>query len=91
MQFKPEQTIHLLRDCENKLAGGKATGDACLELHIYEHSHYCWREEHFGMQVSLTKKLKNLERGNALRKGRFAEQALASAIFAGALKGTNGP
>ena len=30
--FKPEQIIHILRETEIKLAGGKTTGEVCREL-----------------------------------------------------------
>ena len=29
--FKPEQIIHMLREAEIKLAGGKTTGEVCRE------------------------------------------------------------
>jgi hypothetical protein len=32
--FKPEQIIHMLREAEIKLAGGKTTGEVCRELGI---------------------------------------------------------
>ena len=63
--FKPEQIIHMLREAEIKLAGGKTTGQVCRELGISEQSYYRWRKEHGGMQVSQARKLKDLERENA--------------------------
>jgi transposase-like protein len=50
--FKYEQIIHMLREAEIKLAGGKTTGEVCRELGISEQSYYRWREENGGMQVS---------------------------------------
>ena len=32
--FKPEQIIHMLRETEIKLAGGKKIGEVCRELGI---------------------------------------------------------
>ena len=49
--FKPEQIIHMLREAEIKLAGGKTTGEVCRELGIAEQSYYRWRTEYGGMQV----------------------------------------
>jgi transposase-like protein len=43
--FKPEQIIHMLREAEIKLAGGKTTGEVCRELGISEQSYYRWRKE----------------------------------------------
>ncbi len=65
--FKPEQIIHMLREAEIKLTGGKKIGEVCRELAISEQSYYRWRKEYGGMQVSQAKKLKDLERENARR------------------------
>ena len=37
-RFKPEQIIHMLREAEIKLAGGKTTGEVCRELGNSEQS-----------------------------------------------------
>ena len=58
--FKPQQIIHMLREAEIKLAGGKTTGEVCRELGISEQSYYRWRKEYGGMQVSQARKLKDL-------------------------------
>jgi hypothetical protein len=34
--FKPEQIIHMLREAEIKLSGGKTSGEVCRELGISE-------------------------------------------------------
>ncbi len=85
--FKPEQIIHMLREAEIKLAGGKKIGEVCRELGISEQSYYRWREEYGGMQVSQAKKLKDLERENARLKRLVADQALDKAILEEALRG----
>ena len=85
--FKPEQIIHMLREAEIKLAGGKKIGEVCRELGISEQSYYRWRKEYRGMQVSQAKKLKDLERENARLKRLVADQALDKAILEEALKG----
>ncbi len=85
--FKPEQIIHMLREAEIKLAGGKKIGEVCRELAISEQSYYRWRKEYGGMQVSQAKKLKDLERENARLKRLVADQALDKAILQEALRG----
>ena len=85
--FKPEQIIHMLREAEIKLAGGKKIGEVCRELGISEQSYYRWRKEYGGMQVSQAKKLKDLERENARLKKLVADQALDKSILEEALKG----
>ncbi len=84
--FKPEQIIHMLREAEIKLAGGKKIGEVCRELAISEQSYYRWRKEYGGMQVSQAKKLKDLERENARLKRLVADQALDKAILEEALR-----
>ena len=86
-RYTPEQVIHMLREAEIKLAGGKTTGEVCRELGISEQSYYRWRKEYGGMQVSQAKKLKDLERENARLKKLVGEQALDKAILEEALKG----
>jgi transposase-like protein len=83
--FKPEQIIHMLREAEIKLAGGKTTGKVCRELGISEQSYYRWRKEYGGMQASQARKLKDLARENARLKKLVAEQALDKAILEEAL------
>ena len=85
--FKPEQIIHMLREAEIKLAGGRKIGEVCRELAISEQSYYRWRKEYGGMQVSQAKKLKDLERENARLKRLVADQALDKAILEEALRG----
>jgi len=85
--FKPERIIHMLREAEIKLAGGKKIGEVCRELAISEQSYYRWRKEYGGMQVSQAKKLKDLERENARLKRLVADQALDKAILEEALRG----
>ena len=85
--FKPEQIIHMLREAEIKLAGGKKIGEVCRELGISEQSYYRWRKGYGGMQVSQAKKLKDLERENARLKRLVADQALDKAILEEALRG----
>jgi len=85
--FKPEQIIHMLREAEIKLAGGKTIGEVSRELGISEQTYYRWRKAYGGMQVSQAKRLKELERENARLKTLVAEQALDKAILEEALKG----
>ncbi len=85
--FKPEQIIHMLREAEIKLAGGKKIGEVCRELGISEQSYYRWRKKYGGIQVSQAKKLKDLERENARLKRLVADQALDKVILEEALRG----
>ena len=51
-RFKPEQIIHMLREAEIRLVGGKTTGEVCPGLGISEQIYYRWRKEYGGMQAS---------------------------------------
>jgi len=85
--FNPGQIIHMLREAEIKLAGGKTTGEVCRELGISEQSYYRWRKEYGGMQVLQARKLKELKRDNARLRKLVAERPLDKAIIEEALKG----
>ena len=85
--FKPEQIIHMLREAEIKLAGGKTIGEVSRELGISEQSYYRWRKAYGGMPVSQAKRLEALERENARLKALVAEQASDKTIIEEALKG----
>ena len=85
--FKLEQIIHMLREAEVKLAGGKMIGEVSREFGISDQTYYRWRKAYGGMQVSQTKRSKELERENARLKTLVAEQALDKSILEEALKG----
>jgi putative transposase len=85
--FKPEQIIHMLREAEIKLAGGKTIDEVCRELGISEHSYCWWRKGYGGTQVSQARKRKDLKRENALLTKLVAEQGMDKAILEEALKG----
>jgi len=46
--FKPEQIIHMLREVEIKLAGGKKIGEVCRELGVVKQTYDRWRKEYAG-------------------------------------------
>ena len=85
--FKPEQIIHMLREAEIKLAGGKTVGEVCRQLGISEQSYYRWRKEYGGMDVSQARRLKDLEKENQQLKKLVADQALDIQILKEVQKG----
>ena len=48
----------------------------CLTTNISEQTFYRWKSKYAGMQVSMVKRLKELERENEEMKKIIAEQAL---------------
>ena len=79
--FKPEQIIHMLREAEIKLAGGKKIGEVCRELRISEQSYYRWRKEYGGVRTDQIKRLKEVEKENAGLKKLVADLSLDNAIL----------
>jgi len=65
-KYKPEQIVTLLRQVEVGLANGKSTPQACKEAEITAQTYYRWRKEFGGLKLGQAKRLKQLERENAL-------------------------
>ena len=83
----PEQVIHLLREAEVGLANGKTVGIVCRELEISEQTYYRWRSEYGGMQVSQTRRFKELEKENARLRQAVADLTLDKLILKEAARG----
>ena len=80
-RYQPEQIIHMLREAEIKLAGGKTTGEVCRELGVSEQSYYRWRKAYGGLRLDQAKRLKELERENARLKRVVADLSLEKAML----------
>jgi putative transposase len=68
-----EQIIRILAEMEKS---GLKVSDACRPHWITEQTYYRWRKKYGGMEVSETKRLKELEEENARLKRLVADQAL---------------
>ena len=62
----PEQVINKLREAEILLNQGANVGEASRKIGITEQTYYRWRKEYGGMRIEQAKRLKGLERENAL-------------------------
>jgi putative transposase len=71
-RFKEEQIIRILQEAET----GLSVADICRKHNCSEQSFYRWKAKFGGMDVSETKRLKELERENAELKKIVAEQTL---------------
>ena len=84
--FKPEQIIHLLREAEIKLAGGKTIGEVSRELGISEQTYYRWRKAYGGMSVlvaeSVERIVEHVQRGGQRSVLAFTSQLVRSALLA---------
>jgi hypothetical protein len=61
---------------DQKLASGASLPEVLRELEISEATYYRWRNRYDGMNLSETKRLKELEKENTRLKKIVAEQAL---------------
>ena len=71
-RYTEEQIIGMLREAEVGMAEGKRVGEVVRELGVTEQTCYRWRREYGGMQVSQARRLKELERENAMLLSRRA-------------------
>ena len=65
----PEQIIRKLREAERLLGEGKTIPEAAKELEISEQTYHRWRNQYGGMKANDAKRLKELERENAVVEG----------------------
>lgn len=77
-----EERIRILRRAD----GGKSILDVCQERNISEQTFHRWKREFGMMGVSQAKRLKELERENALLKKVVADQVLGMEILQEALE-----
>ena len=85
--YTAEQIIKHLREAEIRLGKGETIGQACKKIGVTEQTYYRWRQKYGGMEPSLSKELKALQKENARLKKMVAEQALDMEILKEAAKG----
>ncbi len=73
---QPEQIIRKLREAEIYLSQDMTAQEAARKIGVTEQTYYRWRKEYGGMQVEQAKRLKALEKENALLKRLVAEKEL---------------
>jgi methylphosphotriester-DNA--protein-cysteine methyltransferase len=71
-----EQIVRKLRLADEKLASGASLPEIVRELEISEATYHRWRNRYGRMNLSETKRLKELEKENARLKKIVADQAL---------------
>ena len=80
-RHKPEQIIAKLREVEVELAKGTPVAQACKRIAVTEQTYYRWRKEYGGIAVEQAKRLKDLERENALLRRLVADLWLEKQIL----------
>ncbi|ARV18045.1 hypothetical protein AEP_01092 [Curvibacter sp. AEP1-3] len=81
-RFTEEQIIGFLREAE----AGLAVAELCRRHGFSEASYYLWRSKFGGMNVSVAKRLKELETENARLKRLLAEAMLENEVTKEALR-----
>ncbi len=76
-----EQIITKLREAEVLLAKGTKMPQTCRKLGITEQTYYRWRKEYGGVRTDQVKRLKEVEKENALLKKLVADLSLDNAIL----------
>ena len=82
-RFKESQIFQILKEAE----AGVPVPDLCRKHGMSNASFYKWRAKYGGMDVSMMKRLKELEAENARLKRMYAEERLMSEIRKEALEG----
>ena len=85
--YSPEQIINRLREAEILLNQGMTVGEASKKISVTEQTYYRWRKEYGGMRVEQAKRLKDLEKENAMLKKLVADVSLDNAILKEAAEG----
>lgn len=81
-RFSESQIISILKEAES----GVRVAELCRNHGISEASFYNWRAKYGGMDVSLMKRMKELEEENRRLKKMYAEERLKSEIVQEALE-----
>lgn len=72
----PEQILGKLRDADVMLADGLTVAEITKRLETSEQTYHRWRNQYGGMKGPEMKRLKELEKENAMLKRLVAEQAI---------------
>jgi len=82
-----EQVVLKLRQIEVQTVQGKSLALACKEAEISEQSDSRWRKEYGGLQIDQTRRMKDLERGNARLRRLMADLSLEKQVLADVASG----
>ena len=82
-RFSDSQIMAILKQAE----GGATVAELCREHGMSSASFYKWRAKFGGMDVSMMKRLKELEAENARLKKMYAEERIKAELRQEALEG----
>jgi putative transposase len=80
-RHRPEEIIKKRREAAALLAGGQSVEAVSKKLEVSVPTYHRWKEEYGGAKEETVKRLKALEKENAQRKRRVANQALDLSIL----------
>jgi len=81
-RFKDSQIIAILKEAEN----GVPVSELCRKYGMSDATFYNWRSKFGGMDVSMMKRMKELEEENRRLKKMYAEERLKAEIVQEALE-----
>ncbi len=82
-----DHRMNKLRAVEVFISQGATAAEASRKVGITEQTYYRWRREYGGMRIEQTKRLKELEKGNARLKKLVADLSLDISILKEAARG----
>lgn len=71
----------MLQKADERIAAGEQVPDICRDLKISESSFYRWRTRYHGMNTDDAKRLRELEKENAILKRLLADAEIAKAAL----------
>ena len=86
-KHRPEEIIGKLREAEIVLAQGGVVADACRRIGVTEQTYYRWRREYGGLKTDQARRMKELEKENALLRRAVSDLTLDKLILQEAAKG----
>ena len=86
-RYRPEEIIAKLRKADVLLGEGKKVPEVTKALGIHEVTYYRWRKEYGGLTISQAKRMKELERENALLRQAVSDLTLDKLILREAARG----
>jgi putative transposase len=86
-RHNPEQVVRKLMAADRLLGEGKDVAAVCRELGVSEATYHRWRNQFGGLKIRDAKRLKELERENAMLKRLLADAELEKAALKEIAKG----
>ena len=80
-RHNPEQVIRKLREAEQMKSAGKSVGEICQALEISEQTYHRWKARYGNADVSVAKRVRELEAENRRLKKAVADLTIDKQIL----------